>query len=166
MKLPPYEKFPTLIAEGIVLREVQTDDLQNLVDILFYDSKPALNLEGAIEIQKKIDLDYLNGTSIPWGIADKASNEILGNVGFYRGFNDGAGEIGCVIRPEFRGKGLMTKAMTLAIKFGFNDVELTNIIALTTKTNKKAIKLVERLNFVKTAELKGEEIEYTLRRDI
>ena len=166
MKLPPYDKFPTLFSKNIVLREVQTDDLKNLIDILFYDSEPALNLEGAISIQKKIDLDYANGTSIPWGIADKESNEIMGNVGFYRGFNKDAGEIGCVLRPEFRGEGFMTKAMKLAIEFGFNEVQLTKIIALTNKTNKPAIRLVERLRFVKTAELKEGEIEYTLKRNI
>ena len=166
MKLPPYDKFPKLISKDIVLREVQTGDLKNLIDILFYDSEPALNLDGAISIQKKIDLDYANGSSIPWGIADKESNEIMGNVGFYRGCDDGVGEIGCVLRPEFRGKGFMTKAMKLAIEFGFYEVELTKIIALMTKKNKKAIRLVERLNFVKTADLNEGEIEFTLKRKI
>ena len=47
----------------------------------------------------------------------------------------------------------MTSAMVLAIDFGLNDILLSRIWAVTTKQNDKAIKLIEKLNFIKIAEL-------------
>ena len=160
MKLPPYDKFPEIISAAIVLRQVKTDDIKDLVEISFYDSRPALTVEDATEMQDRINLDYQNGSSIHWGIADKQTNEIMGTLGYYRGFDKGVGELGCVLRPAFRGKGFMTTAMKLATGFGLNDIGLTKIIAITTKQNNRAIKLLERLHFIKTADLKEGEIEY------
>ena len=160
MKLPPYDKFPEIISAAIVLRQVKTDDIKDLVEISFYDSRPALTVEDATEMQDRINLDYQNGSSIHWGIADKQTNEIMGTLGYYRGFDKGVGELGCVLRPAFRGKGFMTTAMKLATGFGLNDIGLTKIIAITTKQNNRAIKLLERLHFIKTADLKEGEMEY------
>lgn len=162
MKLPPYNKFPEIISDKIVLRQIQTEDINGLLEISFYDSQPALTIEDGIEMQNKIDADYQNGSSIHWGIADRQTNEILGTVGYYRGLDNGIGELGCVLKAEFRGQGFMTKAMKLAIEFGLTNIGLAKIIAITTKQNDSAIKLLERLNFVKTATLQEDEIEYQL----
>ena len=166
MKLPPYDKFPEIISDAIVLRQVQADDIKDLVEISFYDSRPALTVEDATEMQDRIDLDYQNGTSIHWGIADKQTNEIMGTLGYYRGLDKGIGELGCVLKPEFRGQGFMTTAIKLAIEFGLNDIGLTKIIAITTKQNDRAIKLLGHLNFIKTADLQEDEIEYQLAQQV
>jgi ribosomal-protein-alanine N-acetyltransferase len=160
MKLPPYDKFPEIISDNIVLRQVQPDDIKGLVEISFYDARPALTVEDATEMQGKINLDYQNGSSIHWGIAHKHTNEIMGTLGYYRGLDKGVGELGCVLKPEFRGRGFMTTAMQLAIEFGLNDIRLTKIMAVTTKQNNAAVKLLERLNFIKTADLQEDEVEY------
>lgn len=160
MKLPPYDIFPEINSDTIVLRQVQTDDIKGLVEISFYDSRPALNVEDATEMQDRINLDYQNGSSIHWGIADKWTNEIIGTLGYYRGFDKGVGELGCVLKPKFRGKGYMTLALKLATEFGLNEIGLTKIIAITSKQNANAIKLLGRLNFIKIAELQEDEVEY------
>ena len=84
----------------------------------------------------------------------------MGTIGYYRGFENGAGELGCVLKPKFQGKGLMTEAMNLAIDFGINEMELKNIGAITSKDNQPAIQLLQRLNFVKTKDLDDDELEY------
>ena len=84
----------------------------------------------------------------------------MGTVGYYRGFQNGASELGCVLKPKFQGKGLMTEAMNLAIDFGIKDMELKNIGAITSKDNQPEIQLLERLNFVKTKDLDDDELEY------
>ncbi len=53
--------------------------------------------------------------------------------------------------------------MLLAIDFGINNIGLKRIRAITTKQNERAIKLLERLNFLKVAELEDDKIEYQLR---
>lgn len=52
--------------------------------------------------------------------------------------------------------------MQLAIDFGLNYIGLERIWAITTKENLKAIKLLERLQFIKVANLEDDEIEYEL----
>lgn len=160
MLLPPYDKFPEIISETIVLRQIQKEDIPDLVEISFYNARPALTVEDAIEMQNKINLDYQNGSSIHWGIADKQTNKIVGTLGYYRGFDNGIGELGCVLKPEFRGRGFMTAAMKLATQYGLSNIGLTKVIAITTKQNINAINLFGRLNFIKTKDLEEDEIEY------
>jgi ribosomal-protein-alanine N-acetyltransferase len=56
------------------------------------------------------------------GIADNLTNKIIGTCGYYRGFEKGAGELGCVLLPQHRGQGYMTSALLLAIEFGLNTI--------------------------------------------
>lgn len=160
MNLPPYDKFPEIDSETIILREIQDDDLKDVVEISFYDAIPALTVENAKEMQDRINQDYQNGSSIHWGIANKQTNQIMGTLGYYRGFENGIGELGCVLKSEFYGKGFMTTAMKLAAEFGLNNMGLTKIIAITDKNNNNAIRLFNRVGFVKTVDLEENEIEY------
>ncbi len=160
MKLPPYETFPQMFSDQIVLREVQSSDIKDIVEISFYDAQPAFTVEKATEIQIRISQDYQKGSSIHWGIADGKTNVIMGTLGFYRGFDKGIGELGCVLKPEFQGKGFMTTAMKLVIEFGFYKMELIKIIAITTKQNTNAVKLLRRLDFIEASNLQEDKIEY------
>lgn len=138
-------------------------DLKDLIEISFYDSVQATTLQQAKEMQSKINRDYADGNAIHWGIADNTTNTILGTCGYYRGFNNDGGELGCVLLPQFRGQGFMTTAMKLAIDFGINNIGLKRIWAITTKQNDNAIKLLERLDFIRIADLQDDEIEYEFR---
>ncbi len=160
MKLPPYNVFPNISNDKISLREILTEDIKDLVEISFYDAVQATTVEQAIEMQAKINKDYTDGNSIHWGIADKLTHKIVGTCGYYRGLDKGNGELGCVLLPQYRGQGFMTAAMSLAIQFGQNNIGLKHIFAITSQQNKEAIRLLERLNFTKTADLDDNEIEY------
>lgn len=166
MRLPPYDEFPSISDDKILLRQIQFSDINDLIEISFYDSIQATTLKHATEMQSKINEDYINGNSIHWGIADKMTNKIVGTCGYYRGLDKGEGELGCVLLPQYRGQGYMTFAMMLAIKFGLNNIGLKRIWAITTKQNDKAIKLIEKLNFIKIADLDNNEIVYELRQDV
>ena len=58
----------------------------------------------------------------------------------------------------------MTSAMVLAIEFGLNTIGLKRIWAATSQQNKEAIKLLERLGFIKIANLDDNEVEYELKK--
>jgi ribosomal-protein-alanine N-acetyltransferase len=94
---------------------------------------------------------------------ENSTGKIAGTCGYYRGFENATGELGCVLLPQFRGQGFMTMAMQLAIDFGLNNMGLQRIWAITTKQNSQAISLLERLQFIKTTEIGDDEIEYELR---
>ena len=163
MKLPPYDIFPNVTADNILLRQITTADIKDLVEISFYDAVQATTVQQATEMQDKINKDYFDGNSIHWGIADKSTNKIVGTCGYYRGLDRGAGELGCVLLPQYRGQGYMTAAMLSAIEFGLNNIGLNRIWAITTKENMNAVKLLERLNFLKVADLQDNEVEYELK---
>lgn len=163
MKLPPYDIFPIITGDKISLRQIQTSDIKDLIEISFYDSIQATTLLQATEMQAKINKDYNDGNSIHWGIADNITNNMIGTCGYYRGLDKGAGELGCVLLPLYRGQGFMTTAMQLAMDFGINNIGLKRVWAITTKQNIKAIKLLKRLNFIKISDLQDDEIEYEFR---
>lgn len=158
--LPPYATFPEITSGDLILKEVAPDDIKDLVEISFYDGKPAQTLEEATVMQNRITNDYQEGSSIHWCIMDKATHEIMGTLGYYRGFENGTGELGCVLKPAFRGKGIMSKAIKLAAEFGLSNIGLKKVIAVTTKQNTKAINLLERLHFIKVKKLEDDELEY------
>ncbi len=164
MKLPPFDLFP-LISDGkIRLRQIISSDTKDLLEISYYDAKQAKNLAQAIEIQARIDKDYEEGNSIHWGIEDISTNKIVGTCGYYREFSKEEGELGCVLLSQFRGQGFMTNAMQLVIDFGLKNMELKQICAITSKHNYQAIKLLERLSFIKLTDLSNDQIEYELKR--
>ncbi len=160
MNLPPYRIFPNISDDKVLLRQIKITDIKDLVEISYYDSVRAKTVQQATEMQAKINKDYFDGNSIHWGIIDIVTNKIVGTCGYYRGFDKGEGELGCVLLPQYRGKGFMTSAMLLAIEFGLNKIGLKRIWAITNQKNKQAIKLLERLNFKKIADLEDNEIEY------
>ena len=166
MKLPPYDKFPYITGDYITLRQIQSPELSDLLEISYYDGVQAKTWSEAIVMQTNINANYELGNSIHWGIEDNLTLKIVGTCGYYRGFDNGAGELGCVLLPQYRGQGYMSNALLLAIEFGRNTIGLKSIWAVTTKENQKAIQLLEKLNFVKMAELEDQNIEFELSQGV
>jgi ribosomal-protein-alanine N-acetyltransferase len=177
MQMPPYDIFPTLHSSRIILREITPSDLEDILEISVYDGKRASDTAAALEILQRIEQDYQNSDCVHWGIADKSSDVIMGSCGYYRGLQGGTGELGCVLRPAYKGKGFMTEAMQAAIDFGWQQMKLQHIIAITSSQNVKALALLERLHFMQVTdkskqasiqrrlpELPGEALLYLLTR--
>ncbi len=147
MKLPPFDVFPELQDERILLREAHENDILSLLEILTYDGKSAETLEEGKSIYSRIHQNYLDGDTVNWVIEQHETKEPVGFVGYYRGFEDGIGELGCILKAEFRGKGLMSPALRLAAAFGIEEMKLNQVIALTKPDNEKAITLLNRNGF-------------------
>lgn len=162
MKLPPYDTYPNISNDKVVLRQILPSDVEDILAISVYDGVYATTVGEALVMQEKNNQNFRDGNSIHWGIADKATNKLVGTCGYYRGFDKDAGELGCVLLPQFRGQGFMTSALQLAIKFGIKEIGLKRIWAITTKGNLHAIQLLDRLQFVKVADLGNDKIEYEL----
>ena len=153
MKLPPFKPFPELKTEKILLREVTQKDIPLLLEILTYDGKAPETLGEGIEIINKIHQNYLDGDTINWLIEDVDTLEPAGFIGYYRGFENGVGELGFILKPKFRGLGLMSSALRLAVEFGMNEMKLNKVSAFTMPGNKNAIAVLSRNGFSPEAEL-------------
>lgn len=164
MNLFQPNNFPTVAGRRVSLRQILDTDLNDLIEISFYDAVQAKTVQQAAEMQAKINQDYKDGNSIHWGIVDNVTGKIVGTCGYYRGLDKGEGELGCVLLSKYYGQGYMTDGMLLAIDFGLTQMGLKRIWAATSQQNGPAIKLLERLNFVKIAETNDNEIEYELKK--
>jgi ribosomal-protein-alanine N-acetyltransferase len=162
---PPYKNFPMLSSNQIVLRQIKNADANEIMEISYYDGRPASNPNEAIEMQTKINQDYLHGNSIHWGIVDAQSSKLVGTCGYYRGFVNNTGELGYVLKPSFEGRGYMYNALKKAIEFGINFIGLQKIIAITEKSNIKSQNVLKRLNFVHETE-DDDYITYTYQREL
>lgn len=156
--------FPILHNEDIILREVLDRDIAKLVEISFYDGKRAESIEEATRMQQKIIQDYQKGNSIHWLIQDKQSHEVIGTCGYYRGFDNKKGELGCILLPTHYSKGYMRQALALAIEYGLKEIKLDRIFAITTSDNSQAIRLLEWLNFSKIEDLEHNEMKFELKK--
>jgi [ribosomal protein S5]-alanine N-acetyltransferase len=160
LKLPPYAEFPVLSFENIVLREMIEIDMTALLPILSYNGKHAKTLEKAMDVLHKTAEDYQKGEGINWAITDKKTGALLGTCGYYRKFDEATGEIGCILLPEYEGKGIMRKALRLIVAFGLETIVLQRIIAITKTSNKRAIKMLHAIDFIEVADLEDDKIAY------
>ena len=160
MPRPPFDPYPTLWDDTIVLRQIARREVAQVLSISFYEGQPATTVAEAAAMLASINEDYRAGTALHWGIEDKATRQLVGTCGYYRGFENERGELGGVLLPPFRGRGYMAKALLLAIEFGRNELALKAIVAITTPRNRPATRLLRGLAFRAVAALPDGAVEY------
>jgi [ribosomal protein S5]-alanine N-acetyltransferase len=138
---------PTLTSERLELKKIEKEDAASIIDISVYDGFFAKEEEDVHQILKKIEIDMKNGESVHWGIFLKASNEIVGNCGFYRGYPKNVGEVGYVLKSAYRGLGIMSEAVGLVVDYGLHTMHLSNVIAYTDSSNEKSRAVLKRVGF-------------------
>jgi RimJ/RimL family protein N-acetyltransferase len=85
---------------------------------------------------------------IPWALADAGTDRLLGTTTIFAMRKDqGRAEIGYSLLREHWGKGLAREAVTRAIVYGFDELELRRFEADIDPRNAPSIGLVERLGF-------------------
>ncbi len=150
--------FQPLTTERLVLKKVGINELEAYMPIAYYDGVKAASLARTKEIIEQINRDCKSGESIHWGIYFEEN--LIGTCGYYRGFKDEEGEVGCILKEAFRGKGFMYEALNEIITFGFLEVRLKQVIAYTTSSNEPALKLLNRLKFTLSATQTDECIKF------
>lgn len=166
MNLPPYSTFPELRTEKLLLREVLDEDILSLLEILTYDGKMAATLEEGTEIIEKNKQNYLDGDSINWVIEKHETGELIGFIGYYRGFEHGIGEVGFILKAAFRGQGFMSPSLVLATQFGLNQMQLKQVTAFTKPDNEKSIAVLKRNGFLPENEMEGAYLKFVYLREL
>lgn len=145
---PPFFEFPILKSDRILLRDIRMDEAASIQEILFYNQKAADTVAEAKKILAKVDLNYRDGSGINWGIVIPETNEIVGTIGFYRGFENETGEIGFVTKEKFRRKGYTFEAVQKLVAFGYHQMQLNQITAFTNPENFASQNLLKRAGFI------------------
>lgn len=81
-----------------------------------------------------------------WAITDASSGELLGMVGLHAR-DASMREIGFWIAPAARGRGVMTAAARLVIRFGFEVLHLGRVEWLALVGNDASLRVAEKLGF-------------------
>ncbi len=145
-----------LETERLILKPINES---NVDDILAIRSNAAINrlvkrvppktnydaLDFILTIKKRTE----NRETVFFGIAYKNQRNLLGTICLWKFSDDGEeAEIGYELLPEFHRKGLMSEALAAVLQYGFNELNLHRILALTNKCNDNSKKLLLKHDFV------------------
>ncbi|MFJ7746929.1 GNAT family N-acetyltransferase [Peribacillus sp. NPDC097295] len=148
----PFENFPTLETERLILRKVTWDDIE---DIHAYSSNEEVTKYVTWETHKTLAdtkefiefafTQYENKRIAPWGIQYKENGKIIGTIDFvsHHGGHHVA-EIGYVLSQDYWGKGIMTEAANEVIAFGFDRMDVVRIQARCFVDNKGSSRVMEK----------------------
>ena len=142
-----FSKHPTLKTKRLVLRQITAKDHNEFLEILEYrtNGKPLIEVAEMLEIMED---QYNEGVGITWGMY--LNDELIGTCGYYRGFENKSGEVGFVLRENFRKEGFMKETLKAVMNYGYRDLELDMITAYTKDINANALVLLNNLGFQKT----------------
>lgn len=148
-------KFPIIETERLILRKLETKDINDLFEILsservtkYYGKYPMENLSEAEDLILKFHKAFEDQKSIRWGIELKETNRIIGTCGFHCwNKNHFRAEVGYELGEAFWNKGYATEAIFAILKYGFEFMELERIEAIVYPENKYSEKLLLNLGF-------------------
>jgi len=83
-------------------------------------------------------------------IADRATDDLIGDVGLFTAPDHSHVEIGFTLAAERHGSGLATEAVRQAIALVFSSTRIERVVATTDARNAPSIHLLQRLGFVQT----------------
>jgi ribosomal-protein-alanine N-acetyltransferase len=81
-----------------------------------------------------------------WAVVEKESNKVIGSCGFTR-LNNGEVELGYLLACEFWGKGLATEAAAACVEYGFKELGLNGLVALTDLDHSQTHRVLEKAGF-------------------
>ncbi|MFD1414265.1 GNAT family N-acetyltransferase [Oceanobacillus jeddahense] len=152
MQESPFNPFPVLETERLLLREMKKEDLQ---DVYSYASNPELTTFLMWEHHKTIkdseafiDLlinQYQKGTGGAWAIVWKENNSVIGTMDLGWKPKQYSAELAYALSLDYWRKGIGTEAAKAVLCFGFETLKLERIDARCHPDNIASYKLMEKL---------------------
>ncbi len=147
--------IPTLTSEQFVLRAFRESDVPALTAL---HSDPQvmrfLRPGGEVETRPRQAWDYI-ATQMghwllkcygKWALADRASDELIGRVGYFDAPYEWPGlELGWTLSRSVWGKGYATAAARMSLDWGFASINTDQIIAAIIVGNDASVRVAERL---------------------
>ena len=145
-----------LETERLILKPINESHVE---DILKIRSNEVLNrfvkrilpknnydaLDFILTIKKRVQ----NNETFYFGITYKNQQNLLGTICLYRFSEDRTeAEVGYELLPDYHRKGIMSEALSAVLNFGFNELNLQEILAFTNKFNENSKDLLLKHDFV------------------
>jgi ribosomal-protein-alanine N-acetyltransferase len=150
-----FNPFPVLNTERLVLRRLTPADADEVFQmrrdetLMQYVARPiAKTLEDALGLIQSVDEGIEKNQSINWGITLKGEDKVIGVVGIVRTTPEHhRAEIGYLLAGEHHKKGIISEAIKEILHFGFLQLNLHLIEAVTDPRNTASISVLKKLGF-------------------
>ncbi len=130
--------FPIFTTSRLILRSLKIEDANEILLLRsnkkvneFIDRPETTNIEDAKKFIEKIQKGIKNKESFYWAITLKDSDTLIGTICCFNiSVEKTMAEIGYELHPDFHGKGIMQEAISKVISWGFEELRLNTITAL------------------------------------
>ena len=149
----------TIETERLILRPWTTDDAEQMYE---YAKSPLVGPAAGWKPHETIDetREYLAQTikdGDTWALVLKNGNRVIGSLGLHQREVKTVRELGYVMHPDFWGNGYMTEAVRAALRFAFEDLNLTCVRVRHNPNNARSRNVIQRSGF---------QYEGTIRQDM
>lgn len=148
-----------LETERLFLRKIKHQDIDDLFEMdsdpdvhKYIENKPVTSKEQVIAAIEMINKQYTDNGIARWAVVEKQTNECIGwaglkyireNLNNHIDFYD----LGYRFKKKHWGKGYATESSKAIIEYGFENLGLNSIFAITHAENKNSVKVLRKLGF-------------------
>jgi len=142
--------------DRLILKEINESHVEDILKIRSNEiinqfvkrNSPKTNYD-ALQFILTIKERTRNGQSLYLGIAYKNQPSLIGTICLWNFSEDRkTAEVGYELLPDYHRKGIMSEALTAVLDYGFNNLHLQEILAITHKLNENSKGLLLKHNFV------------------
>ena len=165
-----FTTFPILATERLTLRQLSTDDQQNIFALRsdaeinkYLDREPSKTIEDAINFINKVNDNIQKNNSIYWVITLTKTKTFVGTICLFDFSNEkNSCEIGYELMTKFQSQGIMKEATEKVIDYAFQTLQFQKIIAFTHNGNQNSTKLLTKFNFLQSLETDKENPDFNI----
>jgi len=145
-----------LETERLQLKEINESHVEDILRIRsnevinqFVQRNSPKNNYDALQFILTIKEKTKNSETFYWGISLKDQPNLIGTICLWKFTEDRKqAEVGYELLPEYHRKGMMSEALAAVVDFGFNTLQLQEIVAMTNKFNENSKGLLVKHQFI------------------
>lgn len=145
-----------LETERLKLKEINESHVEDILRIRsnevinqFVQRNSPKNNYDALQFILTIKEKTKNNETFYWGISLKDQPNLIGTICLWKFTEDRKqAEVGYELLPEYHRKGMMSEALAAVVDFGFNTLQLQEMVAMTNKFNENSKGLLVKHQFI------------------
>jgi RimJ/RimL family protein N-acetyltransferase len=149
----PWLEPVVLEGEGLRLRRFAPVDVPRIVeacaDPITQRSSPYTERD-ALAYLEAVEERHARNAGITWAVVDPTDDRVLASMGFFEYTPGVEAEIGYWTHPEARGRGVASRAMSVATAWMFGELGLSRIRAFAAVDNAASRRVIERNGYRQT----------------
>jgi ribosomal-protein-alanine N-acetyltransferase len=157
----PLRHPPPLVDGDVALRAWRRADLPALAafgldadNVRYGGAPPGGREHEAADYVEAMERMRRDGRALAFAVVDASSDAVLGACDLRLPL-PGIGEVGYLLAPAARGRGVMGRALGLVVGWAFAELGLVRVQAFASPDNVRSLRLLERLGFAREGVLRS-----------